>query len=361
MKRFLLSLVVAAMMLSCQNDDSNILSKDHSVDVVLKVKAPQMNDTRSEGSNLDSGLGAIDNFNENTELWEDYDLRYILEIYEVKTEENATTTSEDPIYERQVLTTDRYVDNGVNFKMQLVPNRTYKFVVWADFVNEDSEEDLHYDTSDLHAISRKQSVAHIAMEETLDAYHISATEEIRNSTNIPLTLTRPFAKLRVVAIDYNEIVGYSTPTNIKVKFDTKRNPIYKTFNAINNEISNPCTTHEYEYSVNPAPYKEYSATTDKGENITGLVLFSDYILAQRAITEGEKNEQPVSFSMDIYDENNAPIRSLDFETQIPICRNYLTTIVGYCLTKKETIIVNINDTLLSKDEYNKDAEDVTQE
>lgn len=361
MKRFLLSLVVAAMILSCQNDDSNILSKDHSVDVVLKVKAPQMNDTRSEGSNLDSGLGAIDNFDENTELWEDYDLRYILEIYEVKTEENATTTSEDPIYERQVLTTDRYVDNGVNFKMQLVPNRTYKFVVWADFVTEDSTEDLHYDTSDLHAISRKQSVAHIAMEETLDAYHISATEEIRNSTSIPLTLTRPFAKLRVVAIDYNEIVGYSTPTNIKVKFDTKRNPIYKTFNAINNEISNPCTTHEYEYSVNPAPYKEYSATTDKGENITGLVLFSDYILAQRAITEGEKNEQPVSFSMDIYDENNAPIRSLDFETQIPICRNYLTTIVGYCLTKKETIIVNINDTLLSKDEYNKDAEDVTQE
>lgn len=355
MKRFLLSLVVAAMMLSCQNDDSNMLSKDHSVDVVLKVKAPQMNDTRSGDSNIDSGLGAIDNFDNNTELWEAYDLRYILEIYEVKTEENASITSDEPIYERQVLTTDNYNSKGVNFKMQLVPNRTYRFVLWADFVTEGSTEDLHYDTTDLHAISRKQSVTHIAMEETLDAYHISATEKIRNSTNISLTLKRPFAKLRVVAIDHNEIVGYSTPTNVVVKFDTTHNPIYKTFNAINNEISNPCTTHEYEYSVNPAPYKEYNTTTDKGENITGLVLFSDYILAQR------EGQQPVSFSMDIYDENNAPIRSLDFETQIPICRNHLTTIVGYCLTKKETIIVNINDTLLSDDEFNKDAEDVTQE
>ena len=370
MKRFLLSLVVAAMMLSCQNDDSNMLSKDHIVDVVLKVKAPQMNDTRSGGSNLDSGLGAIDNFDSFDDLvnfdddskpWNNYDLRYILEIYEVKTEENATTTSDEPIYERQVLTTDRYDSKGVNFKMQLVPNRTYKFVIWADFVKQGRTEDLHYDTTDLHAISRKQSVAHIAMEETLDAYHISATKKIRNSTNISLTLKRPFAKLRVVAIDHNEIVGYSTPTNVVVKFDTEHNPIYKTFNAINNEISNNCTTHEYEYSVNPAPYKEYSATTDNDENVTGLVLFSDYILAQREITEGEKNEQPVSFSMEIYDENNAPIRSVNFETQIPICRNYLTTIVGNLLTKKETIIVNINDTLLSNDEFNKDAEDVTQE
>lgn len=342
-------------MLSCQNEQPNTTVVDENVDIVLTVKAPQMNDTRSGESNIDSGLGAIDNFDNNTELWDDYDLRYILEIYEVKTEENATTTSDEPIYERQVLTTDRYVDNSVNFKMQLVPNRTYKFVIWADFVTQGSTEDLHYDTTDLHAISRKQSVAHIAMEETLDAYHISATEKIRNSTNISLTLKRPFAKLRVVAIDHNEIVGYSTPTDVVVKFDTEHNPIYKTFNAINNEISNPCTTHEYEYSVNPALYKEYSATTDKGENITGLVLFSDYILAQR------DGQQPVSFSMDIYDENDEPIRSLDFETQIPICRNHLTTIVGYCLTKKETIIVNINDTLLSDDELNKDAEDVTQE
>ena len=89
-------------MLSCQNEQPNTTVVDENVDIVLTVKAPQMNDTRSGGSNIDSGLGAIDNFDNNTELWDDYDLRYILEIYEVKTEENATTTSDEPIYERQV-------------------------------------------------------------------------------------------------------------------------------------------------------------------------------------------------------------------------------------------------------------------
>ena len=343
------------MMVSCQNDCWNIFGTDHNVDVVLKVKSPQMNNTRGQEAGLDSGLGAIDNYNNNSELWEEYDLRYILEIYEVKTVDNVVVTSDEPIYNRQVVTTDNYNSKGINFKMQLVPNRTYKFVLWADFVKEGSIEDLFYDTTDLHAISRIESVAHTAMEEALDAYHISVKEKIRGSVTIPLTLARPFAKLRVVAIDYNEICSYSTPTRVDVKFDTEHNPIYKTFNAINNELSNPCATHEYSYSVDPAPYKEYSSTTDSGASVTGLVLFSDYILAQR------DGQQPVSFSMDIYDENETSIRSIDFETQIPTCRNYLTTIVGYCLTKKETIIVNINDTLLSDDELNKDAEDVTQE
>ena len=338
MKKILLLATLVLGMVSCMKDQSLDANLAGDGNFVLSVALPN-EATRAAGT--DSAKGAIDNG-----ILDEYDVRYTLEVYDVN----------DQLAKRDQHTVN---SDKTSFELRLIPGRHYRFVVWADFVK--AGVDPYYNVANLREVSLTGT--HNAMNESRDAYTAvfntaedGDKEVFSSASSIEMTLTRPFAKLRVVAIDHNEIVGYSTPTNVVVKFDTEHNPIYKTFNAINNEISNTCTTHEYEkYSVNPAPYKEYSATTDKGENITGLVLFSDYILAQR------DGQQPVSFSMDIYDENNAPIRSLDFETQIPICRNHLTTIVGYCLTKKETIIVNINDTLLSNDEFNKDAEDVTQE
>lgn len=351
-KKILLALTIATLaMVSCQNDSWNLFGHDNNVEVVLNVKSPQMQTLRSETSGLDSALGAIDNFDNNSELWEEYDLRYILEIYEVVTNGSTTTISTNPIYKRQVQTTDNYYADGVDFKMLLVPNRTYKFVLWADFVDEDTEGDLYYNTSDLRAITRKSDYAHTAMEEALDAYHISVSREIKSATELPLTLTRPMAKLRVVAIDHSEISNYSTPTQVSVTFDTENNPVYKTFDAVDNKILNNCVAHTYNYSIDPAPYRAYKGKTTEGADISGLVLFSDYIFAQREITEGEKNEQAVSFSMTVTFDNNENIKhTVDFDTQIPLNRNYLTTVIGNCLTQQESLVFNIDDTLLSGEE-----------
>lgn len=339
------------LMVSCQDDCWNIFGKDNSVDVVLKITSPQIDSTRGEASGLDSALGAIDNFDNNVEMWEKYDLRYSLEIYEVITSGTQKTTSEQPIYKRQVITTDDYDADGIKFKMQVVPNRDYKFVIWADFVNQGSKEDLFYDTANLRSISRKADYAHTAMEEALDAYHISETHHIEGAVTLDLTLTRPMAKLRVVAIDYCEISSYSAPSKVDVKFDTDANPICRVFDAVSNSISEECKAHEYDINLSPAPYKEYAGNTEEGKEVSGFVLFSDYIFAQRPLNNGEKNEQPVSFSMDIYyDQNEEPTRTIKFDTQIPISRNYLTTIVGNCLTQKENLIIEINDNLLNHDD-----------
>ena len=338
-------------MVSCQNDSWNFFGHDNSVEVVLNVTSPHMQTLRSEASGLDSTLGAIDNFDNNTELWDEYDLRYILEIYEVVTNGATTTISANPIYKRQVKTQDCYKANGVDFKMQLVPNRTYKFVMWADFVTEGQSDDLFYDTADLHRISRRSDYRHTAMEEALDAYHISINREIKGAQDISLTLTRPMAKLRVVAIDYNEICNYSTPTQISVTFDTENYSVYKTFDAVGNNVMDGCAAHGYNYSADPAPYKMYEGKTTEGNDITGMVLFSDYLFAQREISEGEKNEQSVSFSMTItFDNNEAVTRTIDFDTSIPINRNYLTTVIGNCLTQNESFVFNIDDTLLNGEE-----------
>lgn len=353
MKKVLLSLIVAAVMaVSCQGDVWNIFGFDTEVSVALKVKSPQITDTRA-AAGMDSSVGAIDNFDNNTEFWDKYDLRYILEIFEVVEKDGQVITSEENIYKRQVLTTPSYND-GVEFDIRLVPNRTYKFVIWADFVNEGMKSDLYYDTADLHNISRKASAQHLAMEEALDAYHISSTETIKGSGDITLRLTRPFAKLRVVAIDHHEVSNFSTLERVEVRFDTEKNPVYKSFNAVTNAVSENCAAHNYECDVNPVPYVEYSGTLEDGQNVKGFVLFSDYILAPR------NGEAPVSFSMDTYDQKGK-VRTIDFETQIPTCRNHLTTVVGNFLTQNYITIVSINDTLLCDEEFIKDAEDATKE
>lgn len=155
------------------------------------------------------------------------------------------------------------------------------------------------------------------------------------------------AKLRVVALDYHEISNYATPTSVSVKFDTENNPVYKTFNAVTSEIYDNCPLHEYTYSINPMPYQDYTGKTETGEELSGIILFSDYIFTPRDIVALEKNEYPVSFSMTIFYDNNQEVnRVIDFDTQIPLSRNYLTTLVGNCLTQKEDLVIEIDDTLL---------------
>ena len=359
MKKIFLVLAIAALsMVSCQNDSWNIFGRDNSVEVTLKVKPPQMQTLRSEASGLDSALGAIDNFNANEALWEAYDLRYILEIYEVVTSGVNKTTSERPIYKRQTKVADYYRDNSVDFTMQLVPNREYKFVIWADFVNAlslddfisevsaETDLDLCYETSNLRAISRTEEYAHVAMEEALDAYYTSTNVKVTGAMELPLTLNRPLAKLRVVAIDYDEIRSYSTPTQANVIFDTENYEVYNSFNAVDNKPFDRCEAHTYDYPIDATLYKEYEGKTTDNSSVTGLVLFSDYLFAQPEISEGEKNEQEVGFSMTItFDNDQSVTRTIDFDTQIPISRNYLTTIVGNCLTQQEGFVFNIDDHL----------------
>jgi hypothetical protein len=85
-------------------------------------------------------------------------------------------------------------------------------------------------------------------------------------------------------------------------------------------------------------YDEMVVLADNGtERASHLTLFSDYILA----TSGEHT--PINFTMTVLDEKMVKIREVEFDTQIPIERNYLTTIVGNVLTKVTEVNVSIND------------------
>ena len=306
---------------SCQQD-VDYTGKD-AVEISLNVDAPELGVTRGE-TGMDSGKGAIDNF--DADEWATYDLRYMLEIYDVTPGyENLTV----PVKERMVQTFDSY--QPTTFELRLVPNRVYKFVVWADFVLQGENTDLHYNTASLTNITRIEEPSNSVMHECMDAYFIQKDIEIRNALTNSLTLTRPFGKVRVITKDVHEVNNGTTPAKVDVTFYNHRT--FVSLNALTGEAEETVETVVYSYDISKAA--PYSAGYDEYEEYQ--TLFADYIFTDR------DDAQEINFTMAVTDQNGRPVRSHDFNTQIPLKRNHLTTIIGNLLTTATEIQITIDD------------------
>ena len=331
MKKLLSILALALCFVACQNEGVENATNGDLVNVVLTVDAPELGATRADAdanAGKNSAFGAIDFFNDAD--WANYDLRYILEVYDANDNGDG-----EPIYrERLVNYLEKYAPT--TFDLRLVPNREYKFVVFADFVKQGANEDLYYDTTDLRNITAKTDAeGWNAMNEARDAYFVSKNLEVETSLRETLTLTRPFAKLRVIATDLDYIAGYSAPGYVVVTYHTE--DLYKSFNAVNGKLNTTKladTELVYGFEVKKnAPYTEgYDA---EAKNQT---LFADYILAR------DGQQTPVNFKMAVYESKGGRlIKQTDFNTQIPVQRNHLTTIIGDVLTTEANITIVVND------------------
>lgn len=350
MKKLLSILALALCFVACQNEPNVNATNGDLVDVVLNIEAPELGITRA-GDNgqddsknaKDSAYGAIDYA--DAAFWAENDLRYILEVYA----EGDSDGSEGPIArERLVNCLDAYAPT--EFKLRLVPNRTYKFVVFADFVAEGSRQlsnpleiaDVYYDTTDLTAItSLTGGTQWNAMNEARDAYFISQNVNVTTGLTQSLILTRPFAKVRVVTTDILDLEKYATPAKVVVTY--YNHPIFKSFNAVNGAISTEMTgdelTHVVEYNG------QYNAGYDSANYPSHMTLYADYI---HAIADQQSN---INFRMDVYDQSGRLLKSNDFSTEIPVQRNHLTTLMGNVLTTEATIQILISDEFAGYYEY----------
>lgn len=326
MKKLLLFLMATMLLgVSCQQNEFSELNMKNGTSVTLKIDVPELTDTRSGETDMNSGLGAIDNF--TADEWAKYDVRYIMEIYDAT---DGYVNLNEPIKKRDVKTLDEYAETM--FDVRLVPQRTYRFVIWADFVEQGSKEDLSYNTSDLNNITRKEVVA---MDECQDAYFICKDLFVGNEgISESLTLKRPFGKIRVITTDHNEVNIGSEPEKVEVKF--YNHTLYTSLNAVTGQATGE-TVNEYTYTLTKesTPYTQgYDAS------IQNLTLFSDYILAGDFEEEGA---QEVNFTVKVWGKDGREIKTNDFSTQIPLGRNHLTTIVGNLLTLQNNINIVIDD------------------
>lgn len=327
MKKLIYSLMALAMVaVSCQKDAGSLdyEGKD-TVAVTIGVGVQELDATRSDETDMNSGLGAIDNF--SADEWENYDVRYIMEIYDVT---DGFVNLDTPIKKREVKTYDEYQETM--FSVRLIPNRDYRFVFWADFVNQGSEDDLYYNTTDLKAVTRLANA--VAMDECQDAYFVQKDLKVgSNGIEESVVLKRPFGKIRVITTDYDDVNIGSEPEKVVVKFDNHK--LLTTLNAVTG-VAEGETLNEYTYEVT----KETSPYTQGYDELEqNMTLFSDYILA----ADETVGAQEVNFTIEVTGKDGRVINSHDFNTQIPLERNHLTTIVGNLLTLQNDISISIDD------------------
>ena len=298
-KLFMLAAMVLGLA-SCQNEPEGLdVVVGGEQEVMLNVSLPES--TRGTSA---TGFDFKD-FESNTK----YDLRFILEI----THGGKTV--------RKVETTNT---TSMTFPVRLAPNRDYTFTVWADLVEEGKDVDLYYNTEDLKNITFKSWTPNI---EARDAYTMTMTKTFVAGTDLSMELTRPFAKVRVVATDIKNILDFGIkPTNAIVEY---KSVLYKSFNAVEGCV-NGTETEKKTHSFN---YEDVDTYTDVEGQFTA---FADYIFVPASGT--------VQFSLEIK-QNNDTIKKSEFNTPIPVEKNKVTSIVGDVLTEGGNVSITVDSGL----------------
>ena len=357
---------------SCQKDFNDTTANlGGEVDFQLSVGATELtrageNGVADEQNAKNSAYGAIDYFQGAD--WNSVDLRYSLEVYD------ANALNAAPVKDRQVIIVDKY--EAVSFDLRLVPNRTYQFVVFADFVEDKGEDarknvspaieaqrDLglhHFIGNDLRDIKIKSDAIN---DETTDAYFVSEPRTITNSAAQSIVLTRPYGKVRVIATDLAELNLNVEPKSVEVEYEAAHPAA---FNAVTGAIDATYETKKYTSVYNEGVsksslanhfytegYDAKKSTNANGvERHTHMTLFTDYILAK-------DEQESIHFTMTVKDAIK-DIKTTNFYTEIPVQRNHLTTIVGNVLTTATEINVTIDDNFAGENEVEID-EVATQE
>ena len=303
MRKLLAIFILIATLVGCNKQQEGL-------DVIVDGPVPTpisvaIDDTRAAGvdsakSVFDNGILGRDNVT----------MRYILQVY---------------IDDQPAIRCVQYSDTkSMEFSPLLVPNRNYKFVVWADVVTNGAQDiDNHYNTTNLDNITLKGDWN--AMDESRDAFTgVAIKNNFACDSPVTINLTRPFAKLRIVATD--KANATTKPVKGRVEYTTSHRVA---FNAVKGKAAEASENKEHTYSIDT-----YSNDTD-----SNFTLFSDYFLAENDI---------ISLKFTIYadDAMSTPIGKEYTINDIVVKRNSLTTIKGAILTGGG-VSVSVDDYVLA--------------
>ena len=308
MKKLFALLAVAFGVMSCQTDVNDFgANVGGEQEVNITVALP-------EATRANSAVGAFENGVLST-----HDLRYILEIYYGET------------CHRQVNYT---TENSTSFPVRLAPGREYKIAVWADFVEKGTtaeDADLYYETS--AGLANISIIDGAPMTEARDAFcgRYTLTSD-KSVASIPtINLTRPFAKVRVVTTDIEDLakIGVALPTSATITYANDV-IVYNKFNALTGDVASDNAVKVYENFNIEDIYNEAT-----GE----MTLFADYLFVPQ-------NGSITKFTLNVTDHVNKA-----FTTDIPVVANKLTTIKGDILTNGSDITVEIKDSFAGEDSF----------
>lgn len=312
MKKSILTLLGAGLLLtSCQSDEPFAPTEGGEKQVTFTLNVPGELGTRA---------GAIDN----------------------ASDKGGWTNSQGNLSYTLVLRADNDVQTltknaegrEVTFTPTVVLGRNYTVTAYAYFGSTAK--------GSIDAIAESKGIN----DETKDAYTWTgninfATDQ--DGTNQNITLKRPYAKLRLIATDYNE-----AKTDVKSVTVEYKNQMYTMFDAVEGQFN-----AERAVSFTNTWNKDYyeAATTD-GEK----TIFADYVPVN------EIGYAPFTVTVEY---QNGETYTRTFAEDIPVRRNALTTLKGAFFTAGATINVNVvdnfeNEQLIEKRVTVTSADELTQ-
>ena len=332
MKKILLPILALGGLLfasSCQMDEPDAGTLTGEVDFTITAGIPSGITTYSPtDGNAFSHLGGANNVDATQ-----YDLRYILEVYDGETLAYRDVQSVD----------ENFTAATVNFNARLLA-KSYTFVLWADFVNEGSVENLYYNADNLKEISYTETVrndVNTLSTDIADAYSANKVIDLSTSSKSEsITLTRPFGKIRLLATD-KDIANKVPETPVSVKLDFGSVQFPSCFNALKGDV-----TGEIEIeTITTSAVLENATSADGSMEYDGAYLLG-YVYAFASTPQAAYPIDVTVYSDDAA-ANQIGHREL---TNIPVSANKLTTVIGNFYSNEGNLEVKVEDMFTNGEE-----------
>ena len=309
MKKFLFpALALGLVMTSCQSDEPFAPGMGEEVQATFTISVPDAMGTRAAGHS--SAEGGFTNGAGN--------LNYTV----------ALLNQNDKVMYSETCQSD---GKTATFHPTVVQGYTYKVVAYATFGDAvaPSAIDQTFDSNDaLASIATLKGIN----DESEDAYYCFDTE-VKGGANMNVTLRRPFGKLRLVATDYDKLTALGTDV-ASVKVTYGGNVLMEThFNAMAEAFGGKATSKEFEAK------KTVYTEADKE-----LTVFVDYLPASKT------GETMYPFTI-VTTYTNGETYTRTFAQDIPVKRNYLTTLRGDFFTTEAALTLEVNEMFENEEEY----------
>lgn len=306
MKKYLFAALGAGLLMtSCQSDEPLAAGNGTVQQVAFTVSLPDAVSTRAGGTN--SALGGVsNNMNEdvtfNVALYLDGRLVFA---------DNKTVQS---------------AGNGTSatFQPTLVIGENYQLVAFAEFDNDA--------TATGQGLTPETNMGLIAMEsginnELNDEYFVSTT--LTAAPELSATLKRPYGKLRLIAEDLAEAERqFGAPIeSVEVTYKHTRPT---NFNVIAGTFNPAYTEGAQTFAAAYGEYTDEAAGTDR-------TIFVDYLPGKF-----DGSESMVPFTVKVIFANGKTY-TRDFNQDIPVKRNYLTTLKGRLFTMDSELKLTIEE------------------
>ena len=369
--------IVAIGLTSCSQEDMpDTPNREGMVDVVMTTSMPQ--ELQSYG--VSSAEGGLKNLEDKG-----YSVRYIMEIYP----KGSTTKVQRMI--KYVPMSEGGSYRTSSFETRLLASE-YNFVFFADIVrqvnaypyndpnpypglttpyyanryffsNTDESSDVLIRPTDvntavagdLQTICASKAATDTFQNpylEMYDAYSCTKAVDLRTeSTTQSFTLKRPFAKLRLITTDADQLLA--TPDWSKSRVDITVSDIPTGFNALSGASIAGTERGYWNGGIQALNSDVYSNEPDDGSEKTLSVFYLPV----------PAKSQNLTFSITVKDASGKVLtQSVKLEVEnVPLVGNKLTTIKGNLLSKNATFNVTIDDEFEDDEtiiEYGKEASTV---